>query len=107
MVCPCDERSPFGIDLDGASLATFCGDGANVAVAQWCPARRTAAPGVLVNAFHDLGGEVSAVEPAEYFAGCVLMPGRLVKAAYYDGIQRSESVERARQPPARPGDSGR
>lgn len=25
---------------------------------------------------------------AEYFAGCVLMPRRLVKAAYYDGIQR-------------------
>lgn len=25
---------------------------------------------------------------AEYFAGCVLMPKRWVKAAYYDGIQR-------------------
>jgi Zn-dependent peptidase ImmA (M78 family) len=25
---------------------------------------------------------------ADYFAGCVLMPKRLVKAAYYDGIQR-------------------
>jgi Zn-dependent peptidase ImmA (M78 family) len=29
---------------------------------------------------------------AEYFAGCVLMPGRTVKTAFYDGIQRPHEL---------------
>jgi len=29
---------------------------------------------------------------ADYFAGCVLMPKRLVKAAYFDGIQRASDL---------------
>lgn len=29
---------------------------------------------------------------ADYFAGCVLMPKRLVKAAYFDGIQRTADL---------------
>jgi Zn-dependent peptidase ImmA (M78 family) len=29
---------------------------------------------------------------ADYFAGCVLMPKRLFRAAYYDGIQRARDL---------------
>ena len=44
-------------------------------------------PGIV-----DHGRRPAGMEPAEYvadyFAGCVLVPKRLLKAAYYDGIQR-------------------
>jgi Zn-dependent peptidase ImmA (M78 family) len=51
----------------------------------------------IVDHYHPgLGGPLPrslyGLEPTEYvaefFAGCLLMPKRLVKAAYYDGIQR-------------------
>jgi hypothetical protein len=29
---------------------------------------------------------------ADYFAGCVLMPKRLIRAAFYDGIQRASDI---------------
>ena len=45
-------------------------------------------PGIAPMPTRITGGKPVEEIVADYFAGCVLMPKRLVKAAYYDGIQR-------------------
>lgn len=45
-------------------------------------------PSILPTPTHMNGSKPAEEIVADYFAGCVLMPKRLVKAAYYDGIQR-------------------